>query len=117
MLAPGVARRWTLAGADENLVATKRSGPMQPNVRQVRPRSQGLAKRRRRMQINPTDSTRVYINVPYAEKDEAKLYGARWDPERRLWWIDRQKIAEHPGVARWMNSTSASHTPSAGTHA
>ena len=38
-------------------------------------------------------------NVPFAEKDEAKQLGARWDPKRRKWYVP-------PGVdaalfARW----------------
>ncbi|KQW90092.1 hypothetical protein ASC94_20325 [Massilia sp. Root418] len=27
------------------------------------------------------------LNVPFAEKDEAKQLGARWDPKRRKWYI------------------------------
>ncbi len=26
---------------------------------------------------------RIYLNVPYEEKDEAKKLGARWDPGRK----------------------------------
>ena len=34
---------------------------------------------------------RIYIEVPYAQKDEAKLLGARWDVEVRRWYItDKQ---------------------------
>jgi len=28
-----------------------------------------------------------YINVPYAEKDEAKMLGAKWDPQERSWFV------------------------------
>ena len=31
---------------------------------------------------------RIYLNVPYIEKDEAKLLGARWDNDSRSWYID-----------------------------
>lgn len=35
---------------------------------------------------------RCYINCPYAEKDEAKSLGARWDPARKKWYfIDKDK--------------------------
>jgi len=27
------------------------------------------------------------LNVPYAEKDEAKSLGARWDPKRKKWYV------------------------------
>jgi len=29
----------------------------------------------------------TYLNVPFREKDEAKALGARWNPERRLWYV------------------------------
>lgn len=36
---------------------------------------------------------RIYIDVPYAQKDEAKLLGARWDTEVRRWYItDKQDV-------------------------
>ena len=28
------------------------------------------------------------LNVPFAEKDHAKGFGARWDPEKRTWYIE-----------------------------
>lgn len=31
-------------------------------------------------------SNRIYLEVPMADKDEAKGFGARWDPEKKLWW-------------------------------
>ncbi|WP_416431069.1 exodeoxyribonuclease VII large subunit [Piscirickettsia salmonis] len=33
------------------------------------------------------DIQRIYLNVPFAEKDEAKRLGARWDPSSRAWYI------------------------------
>ena len=27
------------------------------------------------------------LNVPYAEKDEARRLGARWDGERKTWYV------------------------------
>ena len=31
--------------------------------------------------------SRVYLNVPYSEKDAARGYGARWDAARRKWYV------------------------------
>lgn len=31
-------------------------------------------------------SNRIYLEVPIAEKDAAKAFGARWDGEKKLWW-------------------------------
>lgn len=42
----------------------------------------------------------VYLDVPYAEKDEAKALGAAWDPVKKKWyvpdWISPKKLA------RWL---------------
>lgn len=32
-------------------------------------------------------TNRTYLNVPYAQKDEAKRLGARWDPSNKAWYI------------------------------
>lgn len=31
-------------------------------------------------------TNRIYLEVPIADKDAAKAFGARWDPEKKLWW-------------------------------
>lgn len=41
---------------------------------------------------------RAYLNVPYAEKDEAKALGARWDNAKRQWYAPN---AEPALVERW----------------
>lgn len=53
------------------------------------------------MLTKSNEATRVYLAVPFAEKEEAKQHGARWSPERRQWWIERQYIDKHPGISRW----------------
>ncbi|MBS0349702.1 MAG: hypothetical protein JSR33_00705 [Proteobacteria bacterium] len=39
---------------------------------------------------------RTYLSVPYTDKEEAKKYGARWDPEKKLWYSpdDRKELIE-----------------------
>ena len=32
-------------------------------------------------------STRQYIRCPHAEKDEAKALGAKWDRDRKMWYV------------------------------
>ena len=32
-------------------------------------------------------SSRTYIHCPYSEKDAAKALGAKWDPQRRQWFV------------------------------
>jgi hypothetical protein len=29
---------------------------------------------------------KLYLNVPFMEKDVAKNLGARWDPQKKLWY-------------------------------
>lgn len=30
---------------------------------------------------------RVYFNVPYEKRLKAKILGARWEPERKAWYV------------------------------
>ena len=47
-------------------------------------------------------SSRIYVNVSYAQKDEAKTKGAKWEPQYKKWYfitkrnID-EKTTEHMG--------------------
>ena len=34
-----------------------------------------------------TTTKRFYLNCPYAEKDEARDLGARWDAKARKWFV------------------------------
>ena len=40
----------------------------------------------------------LWLDVPFAEKDEAKQLGARWDQSARRWYAPRPGMA---GLARW----------------
>ena len=48
------------------------------------------------------DPMRVYLVVPYSEKDEARRLGAQWDPVVKRWWIGRHDIATSPAIHRWI---------------
>jgi len=37
--------------------------------------------------MSKAETDRRYLKVPYAEKDQAKQLGARWDSLVKLWWI------------------------------
>lgn len=37
---------------------------------------------------------KVYLNVPYAQKDAAKALGARWDPALKKWYVPPGKTLE-----------------------
>ncbi|AIJ12077.1 DUF5710 domain-containing protein [Streptomyces lividans] len=51
-----------------------------------------------------TGEGRLYLDVPYAEKDETKKQlGARWDSGRRKWYVDAGKVSREQ-AARWLPS-------------
>ena len=33
----------------------------------------------------------LLLNVPYAEKDEAKSLGAKWNPKLKKWYVTNSK--------------------------
>ena len=48
---------------------------------------------------------RFNLKVPFAEKDEAKKLGARWDAGKKVWYIqDKEDLAP---FARWSPSPQA----------
>lgn len=55
---------------------------------------------------NPV-SSRLYLNVPYAEKEDAKVLGARWCMRRKKWWVYANQMS--PKHQRWLNVSSDSH--------
>lgn len=38
------------------------------------------------IKIQDSVSARIYLNVPYSDKDEAKSLGAKWDKEAKKWY-------------------------------
>ncbi len=46
----------------------------------------------------------IYLKVPFAEKDDAKALGARFDPERKLWYATDKVNFRH--FKKWMNPGS-----------
>ena len=35
--------------------------------------------------------SKIYLNVPFAQKDEAKALGARWDAIKKKWFVPADK--------------------------
>jgi hypothetical protein len=44
----------------------------------------------------------TFLTVPYAEKDDAKRLGARWDATRKKWYVPQGVDAEP--FSRWINT-------------
>jgi len=45
--------------------------------------------------------TNIYLDVPYARKHEVKNLGARWDPEKRKWYISEDNKNKDFLLERW----------------
>ncbi len=45
------------------------------------------ASRQRRVRRSLVGKVRQYLNVPYEEREQAKAMGAKWDPERKKWYV------------------------------
>lgn len=52
---------------------------------------------------------RLYLDVPIGEKDEAKALGARWESERRCWFVPVDRYAGP--ITRWPPKTLARRQP------
>jgi hypothetical protein len=62
--------------------------------------------------------SKTYLNVPFAQKDEAKSLGARWDALKKKWFVPADK--DIALFARWhveagAVESSTSKTPSPGS--
>jgi ribonuclease HI len=52
------------------------------------------------------EAIRLYLDVPYAEKEYAKEHGAKWDPKKKKWWVD----AVTPPLERFVVTRSSQET-------
>lgn len=60
---------------------------------------------------DPADM-RTNLQVPFAEKDQAKALGARWDPAKRVWYV--QNASDLSAFSRWLpQDATAAATPPA----
>lgn len=53
-------------------------------------------------------NSKRYLEVPFAQKDQAKAFGARWDPAMKKWYIPGG--IESAPFAQWMPADSDSAT-------
>ena len=49
--------------------------------------------------------SKIYLNVPFAQKDEAKALGARWDAVKKKWYATANK--DITLFARWQTESGA----------
>jgi hypothetical protein len=64
---------------------------------------------------------RIDLNVPFSEKDEAKRQGARWDGDRKVWFIPdggnpiafKRWLIGQPNISIWSNRYFIAQTATA----
>lgn len=49
---------------------------------------------------------RIDLNVPFSEKDEARILGARWDAGRRTWYV--KDMEDLTPFQRWLKKPQSS---------
>lgn len=49
--------------------------------------------------------SKTYLTVPFAEKDDAKALGAKWDPKKKKWYAPSS--AELSLLAKWQESPTS----------
>lgn len=100
-----------LQSAEEHL----RTGPGRTVPSQLSPSTGGVAEAPVLpcLATQPTQPTqlaqppgqRTYLQVPFAEKEEAKALGARWDPEPKMWYVPAGCAIE--AFSRWPRADPA----------
>jgi len=50
--------------------------------------------------------TNIYLDVPYAQKDDVKFLGALWDPVQRKWYISEDNPKKEGILVRWGETES-----------
>ena len=48
------------------------------------------------------NSSKLLLNVPYAEKDEAKRLGAKWNPELKKWYVSEK--TDYYKFKKWISA-------------
>ena len=46
---------------------------------------------------------KIYLNIPYSEKDEGKKLGTKWDPKKKKWYIFSNSNYRETILNRWHN--------------
>src|SRR5271165_4169219 len=80
-------------------------------VRQIDDPERDRAQREVIAQVEPVAEKRQYLTVPYAEREEAKAAGAKWDGREKLWYIGPE--GTRAGLAKWLPENAAAAAPKA----
>lgn len=53
---------------------------------------------------------KIYLTVPYKDKDEAKKYGCKWDPTISKWYVNNTNLQRDVILTKWKKAILASST-------
>ena len=56
-----------------------------------------------------SNNERVYLNVPFKQKEEAKALGAQWDRQKRSWYVPA--ATDTAAFAKWLKKEETVQTP------
>ena len=59
------------------------------------------------VKLNIMTGIKTYLNVAYAEKDAAKALGARWDPDKKKWYVPPDKDVAQ--FTQWLLADAAAN--------
>jgi len=60
-----------------------------------------LSQQQHRNKSTRQNQKRIYLNVPYSEKDEAKKLGAKWESAKKSWYILDNNKHKQLMMGRW----------------
>jgi hypothetical protein len=55
-------------------------------------------------------TSKIYLNVPYAQKDAVKALGARWDAANKKWYVPAD--IDNTLFAKWQSESATLDLPS-----
>ncbi|MEC4749250.1 DUF5710 domain-containing protein [Methylomicrobium sp. Wu6] len=58
--------------------------------------------------------SKIYLHVPYTQKDAAKALGARWDPANKKWYVPAN--IDITPFAKWQSATVTAELSSTTTN-
>jgi hypothetical protein len=59
--------------------------------------------------LSDGSDNRLYLDVPHADKDDAKAFDAKWDNDKRCWYVFTHQY--EGGITRWFPKTIGKASP------
>ena len=63
-----------------------------PAKKPVKKKSRKPAKKKSRKPVKKKSGKRIYLHVPFSDKEEVKALGAKWDAQNKQWFYEKDNI-------------------------